>query len=127
MITRDQADTCAHGTYMELNVLFASVAGVVERVNKSEEVGGGRADEGDLTNAEVRKTHRSKPGPHPNPLIILAFIVSLASTKTATHRTEFSSMVKRNTYQVRWLEDKKPNITQCISIQVIKLLDWNPF
>ena len=38
-----------------------------------------------------RKTHRSKPGPHLNPLIILAFIVSPASTKTATHRTEFSS------------------------------------
>ena len=33
MITRDQADTCAHVTYMEVNVLFASVAGVIERVN----------------------------------------------------------------------------------------------
>ena len=34
MITRDQADTCAHVTYMEVNVLFASVVGVIERVNK---------------------------------------------------------------------------------------------
>jgi len=34
VITRDQGYMRGHGTYMEQDVLFASVAGVVERVNK---------------------------------------------------------------------------------------------